>query len=383
MATVVSSPAAAPPRPPLNLRSLGLQALALVLVVLLGVWLVHNAAINLAARNIASGFGFLNDSAGFAISEGLLPYEPSDSYARAFAAGVANTLRAALPAVFLATLLGFALGIAQISRHPLVRGLSRGFVDVVRNVPLLVQVLLWYFALTELLPGGDTPLSAGQFALLSKGGLSVAVPELTASQAVVPLVLTFVLPWLAWRAVRWRAVPLPLWATMVLALALVVAIWALWPDEWNTPQVGAFGVSGGATLSPEWLALVIALTQYSGVYCAEIVRAGLQAVPRGQSEAAHALSLTRNQALRRVIIPQSLRVIVPPYTSLVMNTIKNSSLAVAIGYPDIVSAATTALNQNGQAIECIAIIAAVYLTLNLLTALVMSVVNARVQLKER
>src|SRR5215831_13656466 len=160
MATVqsVSAPIA-PPRPPLNFRSLGLQALALAVVVLLGAWIVHNAAINLAARNIASGFGFLRDSAGFAISEGLLPYEPTDSYARAFAAGLVNTLRAALPAVMLATIVGFVLGIAQTSRQALVRLLSRGFVDLVRNIPLLVQVLLWYFALTELLPGADDPLA--------------------------------------------------------------------------------------------------------------------------------------------------------------------------------------------------------------------------------
>jgi general L-amino acid transport system permease protein len=383
-ATATTSPAkVAPPPAALSWRSLGLQALALALVVLLGAWLVHNAAINLAARNIASGFGFLGDTAGFAISEGLLPYEPGDSYARAFAAGVANTLRAALPAVMLATVLGFVLGIAQTSRQALVRLLSRGFVDVVRNVPLLVQVLIWYFALTELLPGGDAPLHIDEAVFLTKGGLAFAIPELTASQAVVPLLLSIALPWLAWGAVRWRVLPLPLAITMPLALLAVGAIWVLWPDAWQRPQVGGFGVSGGATLSPEWLALVLALTQYSGVYCAEIVRAGLQAVPRGQWEATHALSLTRGQALRRVIVPQSLRVIVPPYTSLVMNTIKNSSLAVAIGYPDIVSAATTALNQNGQAIECIAIIAGVYLLLNLLTALVMSVVNARVQLKER
>lgn len=378
MATVQTAAApAAPPRPPLNLRSLGLQALALVLVVLLGAWVVHNAAINLAAQNIASGFGFLGDTAGFAISEGLLPYEPTDTYARAFAAGVANTLRAALPAVLLATVLGFALGIAQTSRHALVRLLSRGFVDIVRNIPLLVQVLLWYFALTELLPGTDTPLQVDDVAFLSKGGFSFAVPDLTASQAVVPLVLTVALPWLAWLAAPWRRITLP------VALLLVIGVWLLWPDSWQRPQVGSFGVSGGATLSPEWLALVVALTQYSGAYCAEIVRGGLQAVPRGQWEATHALSLTRAQALRRVIVPQSLRVIVPPYTSLVMNTIKNSSLAVAIGYPDIVSAATTALNQNGQAIECIAIIAGVYLMLNLFTALVMAIVNSRVQLKER
>jgi len=358
-------------------RSLGWQTLALAAVVLFGTWLVHNAAANLAARHIASGFGFLDDTAGFAISEGPVPYAAGDSYARAFAAGVANTLRAALPAVLLASVLGFAVGIAQTSRHALVRLLSRAFVDLVRNVPLLVQVLLWYFALTELLPGADAPLRVDAWLFLSKGGLAFAEPEITAAKAVVATAATLVLPWLAWRAVRRRAIALP------LAVLAVVAIWAVAPHAWQRPQLNDFGVSGGAALSPEWLALVIALTQYSGAYCAEIVRAGLQAVPRGQWEATHALGLTRGQALRRVIVPQSLRVIVPPYTSLVMNTIKNSSLAVAVGYPDIVSVATTSLNQNGQAIECIAIIAAVYLSLNLLAALVMGVVNRRVQLRER
>jgi general L-amino acid transport system permease protein len=325
-------PAVAPPKPRLDPRTLGLQGLALAGVVLVIAWLVHNAALNLAARNVASGFGFLGDIAGFAISEGMVPYEAGDTYARAFAAGVANTLRAALPAAMLATLLGFGLGIAQISRHALVSLLSRAFVDLVRNIPLLVQVLLWYFALTELLPAADSPLRLGSIIFLSKGGLALPMPG---------------------------------------------------THGWEVPQPGTFGVEGGAVLSPEWLALVGALTQYSGAYCAEIVRAGLQAVPRGQWEASHALSLSRGQSLRCVVVPQALRVIVPPYTSLVMNTIKNSSLAVAVGYPDIVSVATTSLNQNGQAIECIAIIAAVYLTLNLITALILGMVNRRVQLKER
>ncbi|HJV61893.1 MAG TPA: ABC transporter permease subunit [Albitalea sp.] len=322
------APSAEPPTRVPAWRSIAWLVLALALVLALGSWLVHNAAANLAARHIASGFGFLNDSAGFAISEGVVPYDSGDRYALAFAAGIANTLRAALPAVLLASVLGFAAGIAQISRHALLRLLAVGYVDIVRNVPLLVQVLLWYFALTSLLPDAERPLQWDHLVFLSKGGLTVTLP-------------------------------------------------------WQPAEVGAFGVNGGATMSPEWLALVSALTLYAGAYCAEVVRAGLQAVPRAQWEAAHALGLTRGQALRRVIVPQALRVIVPPYTSLVMNTIKNSSLAVAIGYPDIVSVATTSLNQNGQAIECIAIIAGVYLLLNLATAAVMGVVNTRVQLKER
>lgn len=378
MAHVFPSPATpVPPGPPVNYRSLALQALALALVVALGAWLVHNAALNLAARNIAAGFGFLKDSAGFAIAEGLVAYEPSDTYARAFAAGLSNTLRAALPAVALATVLGFAIGIAQMSGHALLRTLARAYVDTVRNIPLLVQVLLWYFALTELLPGSDAPLHLGASVFLSKGGAAFPTPELSASRMLLALAITVGLPWLARRAKRRRL------AVQVAAWLAVGAAWLAIPSGWERPEVGTFGVNGGAAFSPEWLALVAALTQYSGAYCAELVRAGLQAVSRGQWEAAHALGLTRGQALRRVIVPQGLRVIVPPYTSLVMNTIKNSSLAIAVGYPDLVYVATTALNQNGQAIECIAVIAAVYLTLNLLTAMVMAAVNRRVQFRGR
>lgn len=358
-----------------------LQAVALAAVMVLGWWLVHNAIANLSSRNIASGFGFLNDIAGFAISEGLVAYDMDDSYLRAFAAGISNTLRAALPAVLIASLLGLALGIAQVSKHPVLSRVARLYVDVVRNVPLLVQVLMWYFALTEMLPSPEQPAHWADLAFLSKGGLAVASPvedamfwSALAGTAVVAVVT------LMWSRSKESAFRAGHWT---LPLGALLAIWWFTPMTWIRPHVAEFGVSGGAVLSPEWLALVMALSLYGAAYCAEIVRAGLEAVPRGQWEAAHALGLTWAQSLKRVILPQGLRVMVPPYTSLIMNTVKNSSLAVAVGYPDIVSVTTTAMNQNGQAIECIAIIASVYLVLNLLTALVMAVVNVRVQIKER
>lgn len=371
-----------PPAPPRDLRAWCLQAGALIAFLAAAAWLAHNAAGNLSARNIASGFGFLRDSAGFSISEGVVPYEAGDSYLRAFLSGMANTLRAALPAVLFATMLGFGAGIAQISSNALVRTIARAYVDVVRNVPLLVQVLMWYFIITESLPDGENPLVVDGAVFLSKGGLAVAVPVLAWAPALALCAATLLLPALAWRLTArsrtWGRI-----AAMLLALVSLAAAWAWLPTEWERPTQGMFGVSGGATLSPEWLALVCALSLYAGAYCAEIVRSGILAVQKGQWEACHALGLRRMQSLTRIILPQSLRVIVPPYTSLIMNTIKNSSLAIAIGYPDIVSTATTAMNQNGQAIECVAVIAAVYLTLNLVTALVMAGVNARAQLKER
>jgi general L-amino acid transport system permease protein len=362
---------------PRNTKLIGLQVLILGIAALLAGWVIHNAATNMAARHIASGFGFLGDTAGFSISEGFVPYTAQSSYFVAFAAGAANTLRAAIPAVILASLIGLALGVAQISRHTLVRLLAKTFVDLLRNIPLLVQLLVWYIALLESLPKVENAYNWGNALLLSNGGLAFAVPALDRAQGLGLSVATLVLVGGALLVRRHRL------AALAVALIVSAALWWFVPEQWDQPKTGFFGITGGASISVEWLSLVGALSLYSGVYCAEIVRAGLLAVRREQWEAAHALNLTRGQTLRHVVIPQSLRVIVPPYTSLVMNTLKNSSLAVAVGYPDIVSVGTTSLNQTGQAIECIAIIAAVYLFLNVLTAFLLGAVNQRVQIRER
>ena len=367
-----------PPRKPLPIVSILIQLLVLALVVAVLAWFVNNVSGNLRERGLASGFSFVHDSADFGISEGLVPYETGDSYLRAFSVGVSNTLRAALPAMVLATALGFLLGVAQISRHPLIQRLGKTYVDVVRNVPLLIQVLLWYMFLTNGLPNPQDPVQWAGLVVLSKAGLAVVAPTgqaglwwLTSAAIVVGGSL------LVWPMFRWGK------GRILLLLALGSLVWLGLPLDWESPTVGAFGVNGGANLSTEWLALVAGLTFYTASYIAEIVRGGLQAVPRGQWEAAHAMGLSWNQSLVRVVLPQSLRVMVPPFTSTLMSTTKNSSLAVAVGYPDIVSVATTSLNQTGQAIECIAIIASVYLVLNMLTSLIMAWVNARVQIKER
>lgn len=315
-----------PPRKSISPVAFGVQAVLLVLVLALLGWLAHNAQTNLRERNMAAGFDFLfSDSAGFAIGEGWVPFGEDDSYFRAMLAGAANTLRVAVPALIFATVLGLGLGIASIANNPLVRSVARGVVDLVRNIPLLVQVLLVYIIATEWLPESEDAFKLLGF-YLSKGGL--------------------ILPW-------------------------------------GEVEETAFGITGTHTLSTEWMSLVLALTLYAGAYCSEIVRAGLQSVARGQSEASHALSLSRWQTLRLVLIPQGLRVAIPPYTSLMLSTIKNSSLGVAIGYPDIVSVANTSMNQTGRAIECIAVIASVYLIINLCTSLVMAQVNRRVAIKER
>lgn len=316
-------------------RALLWQAALLLALLLAGWGLWAHTAASLEARQIRSGFGFLGQRAGFDIGEGLLPYGPDDSYLRAFAAGLANTLRVALLGILLATPLGALVGLGRLSGNLLLRGLCTAWVEALRNVPLVIQLFAWYLAITELLPEAASPLLLAPHVYLSKGGLQLPAPLLTGG-------LSF-----------------------------------------DLPEPGAFGVSGGLSLTPEFLALLAGLATATSAAIAEVVRAGVLAVPRGQTEAALALGLSRRQATRRVLLPQALRVIVPPLTSQYLTLTKNSSLAVAIGYPDVVSIANTAINQSGQALECILLIMAAYLSVNLVTALLMNVTNRRVALVER
>jgi general L-amino acid transport system permease protein len=370
-----------------------LAQLALLAALLLaGAWLWSNTRANLAARQIRSGFGFLEQPAGFAIGEGLVPYQPTDSYLWAFAAGVGNTLRVAAVGIVLATLLGTLVGVGRLSRNLLVRGLCTAYVELLRNVPLIVQLLAWYLAATELLPEAASPVALGPGVYLSKEGLQFPSPVWAVGWALalaaVPLGLAA-----AWGLHRWARArgalgghrPRVLWPALLIALGLPVAGWLLGgaPRALDVPQLTAFNVSGGTGVTPEFLALLIGLASFTGAYIAEIVRAGILAVPHGQAEAAAALGLSRRQTLRLVVLPQALRVIVPPLTSQYLNLTKNSSLAVAIGFPDLVSIANTAINQNGQALECIILIMAVYLGINLLTAAGMGWYNRRVALVER
>ena len=302
-------------------RGLLYQAAALLVVVVVGWFLASNTAYNMAQRGIQSGFDFLWDPAGFEIGEGLFNFDSTQSYALAFLTGLGNTVRVAVTGIVLATLLGTVLGVGRFSRNLLVRVVCSAYVEWFRNIPLLLQLLMWYLMLAELLPAVDTPMTLGPVEL-SKGGLV----------------------WISRYAHEEEA----LWA-----------------------------------LSPEFIALTLGLTLYTAAFIAEVVRAGVAAVPRGQTEAAAALGLSRPQAMRDVMLPQALRIIIPPLTNQYLNLTKNSSLAVAIGYPDVVSIANTALNQTGRAVECIALVMAVYLCTSLLTALLMNAYNQRVALQER
>lgn len=316
-------------------RALVYQAAVLLALVAAGWALWRNTAHNLAARQIRSGFAFLDQRAGFDIGEGVVPYTPDSTYLRAFAAGIANTLRASLLGILLATPLGAIVGLGRLSRNVLVRALSTAWVEVLRNVPLVIQLFAWYLVFTQLLPDPTSPLALAPHVYLSKGGLQL---------------------------------PQPVWTS---GLGL------------ERPEITAWGVSGGISVTPEFLALLVGLVTATSASIAEIVRSGVLAVPRGQAEAALALGLPHRRVIRRVVLPQALRVIVPPLTSQFLNLTKNSSLAVAIGFPDVVSIANTAINQNGQALECILLIMSVYLSINLATAAAMNVYNRRVALVER
>jgi general L-amino acid transport system permease protein len=354
-------------------------AVALVVVALL-VGLAQNVAANLEARQIKSGFGFLRDPAGFNIGELLFEYDARDSYLRAFAVGMANTLRVSIAGIVLASALGVIVGLMRLSHHALLSGLGGAYVEVFRNTPLLIQLLAIYLLATELLPDSAAALSLEGVALLSKQGLQIAVPASgrhalfgAGASGLVAGAAVFV------AARRWLTVGAGLVGGGAGALVALLA-WLSFGvvGGWSRPELDGFLISGGASLTPEFLALWLGLSLFTSASIAELVRAGALAVPIGQWNAALALGLRRGQAMAGVIFPQALRLAIPPLASQYMNLIKNSSLAVVIGYPDLVSIANTSINQNGQALEVIVIIMAVYLSLNLVVAVVMGLVNARV-----
>jgi len=306
------------------LKRIAYQAGAIALALGAAWYLVSNTLDNLAARNIASGFGFLSREAGFEIGESLFSYSAADSYLRALGVGLVNTFRVALVGIVLATVLGFVLGIFRLSANLLLRGLSTAYVEFIRNTPLLVQLFFWYALISEALPPPREAFVLFDSIYLSSRGIFFPLPG-------------------------------------------------------SVPVLEGFNFSGGGHLSPEFATLLLGLVVYTAAFIAEIVRAGVLSVPKHQVEAAQALGLSRRPALRYVILPQALRLIVPPLTSQYLNLAKNSSLAVAIGYPDFVAVVNTAINQTGQAIEGIALIMAVYLTISLSISAFMNWYNARLR----
>jgi general L-amino acid transport system permease protein len=376
-----------------KVRSFFYQLVLLAVALGLGYAFVINAKANLDAQNITSGFGFLDQTAGFGVNQSLIPYAESDTYARVFLVGLLNTLLVSGLGIVLATILGFAIGIARLSPNWLVARLAGGYVELIRNLPLLFQILFWYLAVLGALPGPRQSISLFGEVFLNNRGVIVPAPTMregagwVAAAFAFGLIAAIALSWWAKRRQARTGQQLPvLWAgaAAILALPLVALLATDFPIGFEKPELRGFNFVGGVRLIPEFVALLFALTTYTAAFIAEIVRAGVLAVPRGQTEAALALGLRRGSTLRLVVVPQALRVIVPPLTNQYLNLTKNSSLAVAVGYPDLFAVfAGTTLHQTGQAIEIIAITMAVYLAISLATSALMNWYNARIRAVER
>jgi general L-amino acid transport system permease protein len=369
------------------------QVVVVGLVVGVGWFLVHNTLVNLESRNIQTGYHFLWRESGFDISEFLIPYSAASTYARALLVGLLNTLRVAIIGVALATVLGIFVGVGTLSQNWLLARITMGYIHLLRNIPVLLQIILWYTILINdrFLPN---PRQAEPLlgTYLTQRGLYFPLPEwhvawLAAAGAFVAALV------LAWLLDRWTTARqlrtgqrLPVfWLNLILIIGLPGLAWFLCgaPTEMSMPELRGFNLAGGGHVSPEFVAVLFGLTIYTSAFIGEIVRSGILSVSKGQIEAARALGLKEGMILRNVTLPQALRVIIPPLTSQYLNLTKNSSLSVAVGYPDLVSVAGTAMNQTGQAIEGVSIIMIVYLTLSLTTAGLMNWYNKRRQLVER
>jgi general L-amino acid transport system permease protein len=369
------------------------QIIAIVAAGLFFALLWHNLNFNLQRLGIPFGYGFLGNQASFDIGESLIPFSPSDSFGKAMRVGLINTLRVSAIGIILATLVGLVVGVARLSDNWLVRKLALVYVEVIRNTPLLLQLVFWYFAFNKL-PALDAQTKPSSIPFyFTKRGMAVPWLDPTSGTGIWIVLLAIGILAGAWLT-RWRTrlrveqgIPSRawLWSGGAIASAALIAliISRTAPFNLTIPRVEGTQLLGGLQLSPEFSALLIGLTLFTASFIAEIVRAGIQAVPKGQGEAARALGLKSGIITRRVILPQALRVIVPPLTSQYLNLAKNSSLAIAIGFPDLYAVSSTTLNQTGRAPEVFLIIAGTYLTISLTISLLMNLYNRTVQIKER
>jgi general L-amino acid transport system permease protein len=377
-----------------KVRSIAYQVILCAVIVFLAYSAVRNAADNLARAKIASGFGFWNQTAGFDISQTLIEYTAqAGTYGRAFWVGLLNTLLVAAIGIVLATVVGFLVGIARLSKNFLLSKLSAGYVELIRNVPLLLQLLFWYNAVLKALPDlRDSWTLPGSIFLNNRGFFAPSPVFQTGMELVGGAFIVGIIGALGYR--NWARKkqertgaqsPVALVALgLIIGLPVIAFFLAGMPATLEFPEKGRFNIRGGMEILPELVALVIGLTFYTGAFIAEVVRAGIMAVSRGQTEAAGAVGLRTGQTLKLVVIPQAMRVIIPPLTSQYLNLTKNSTLAVFVGYPDLVQIFTgTVLNQTGQAVEVVMITMAVYLTISLVTSTVMNWYNSRIALVER
>jgi len=373
-------------------RGWAFQIVIVGLVGLLAWFLVTNTLENLARQKIASGYDYLSREAGFEIGDSMIPYSPASTYARAILVGMLNTLKVAVLGIVLSTILGTLLGIGRLSPNWLLSKICEWYVEAFRNVPLLLWLFLFYKLISEAFPGPRQAISLLGSLFLSNRGLYFPVPladpihHWMAVGLLVGVVAAFVVK--RWAKRRQEATGLP-FPTIRAAIALVIGVplvvWLLGgaPHHMSWPELKGFNFQGGTVIQPEFTALLVGLVIYTSAFIAEIVRSGILALNKGQSEAASALGLSRSQSMRLVLLPQALRVIVPPMTSQYLNITKNSSLAIAIGYPDLVAAVNVTINQTGQAIENILIIMAAFLTVSLGISAFMNWYNKRIALRER
>ncbi|MGM8930288.1 amino acid ABC transporter permease [Salinicola halophyticus] len=374
-------------------RALIIQAvLFLVLAVFIG-YLVHNVLLNLEARGIHTGFGFLERRAGFSIPQTLVEYTSDSTYGKTFVIGLFNTLLVSALGIVAATIIGFMVGIARLSPNWLLARLATIYVETFRNIPLLVQILFWYYAVLRALPSPRQSLSLFDIFFFNVRGMVMPDPQPLDGFSATPwalalaVVAAILFGVFAKRRQASTGQALPVYwigACLVIGVPLIVFFATGSPLEWTIPEMAGFNFRGGINILPELLALWLALSIYTAAFIAEIVRSGILSVSHGQTEAARSLSLPEAITLRKIVIPQAMRVIIPQMTSQYLNLIKNSSLATAIGYPDLVAVfAGTTLNQTGQAIEIIAMTMAVYLVISLTVSFLMNLYNARTLLKER
>jgi general L-amino acid transport system permease protein len=376
----------------LRFRAILYQVLAVGSIVLLGLYLFSNVSQKLAEQNIATGFGFLSREAGFVISQTLIDYKPTDTYGRALLAGIVNTVWVSAWSVVLATIIGLFVGIARLSRNPLLAFLAFLYVEALRNVPLLLYLFLWYALIVTSLPAVRDAWEFLPHVFMSNSGLTVPSFQWTSQHSAVLAALALggaLALGLHRRATAervrtgrvrttWPLITLALLAPPLLAILIIQPDFAV-----SLPEKGRFRLTGGAQLRPEFTALLVGLALSASAGIAEIVRSGILSVGKGQWEAARALGVRDGPIMRLVVLPQALRVIIPPLTSSYLSLFKNSSLAIAIGYPDLVMVSNTTMNQTGQAIEGIAIFMLVYLSLSIAISVFMNWYNSRVAIKER
>lgn len=371
------------------------QVIFIIVLALAASYLYRNVTANLARQGLAVGYGFMKNPASFDIGESYIPYQPSDPYERALLVGLVNTLVVSALGIVLTTIVGVLAGVARLSSNWLVSRFAAAYVGVIRNTPLLLQLMFWYFGVAIQLPGVRNAIELPGPIFLTQRGLYLRWAESTATTPawrvyIILAVISIFIIWFVLRSAQKRAsVPLSPWwnLTYLFVPALIIWLGAVIQPEPPLrpviPELTGLNFRGGLRLTPEFAALLFGLVIYTGAFIAEIVRAGIQAVSRGQVEAARSLGLKNSQTLRLVVFPQALRIMVPPVTSQYLNLAKNSSLAIAIGYPDLFSVAGTIFNQTGAAIEIITIMMLSYLAISLFTSVLMNIYNARIQLVER